>query len=161
MSAKLTGAGGGGCAITLITGTDQELQQLRDALWELGFDTYISKVGGYGVKWHGHTPPPAPVSIMRVGRDLSIPKLLTTSEIDVSSNDKKSSSPIKQKNENEDHSKITKTTKTEEVTTKNKSKGNSAVYFIGNVASLSIMVGFLAVAFEKNHQNIAIAMIAF
>lgn len=33
MSAKLTGAGGGGCAITLITGTDQELQQLRDALW--------------------------------------------------------------------------------------------------------------------------------
>jgi hypothetical protein len=35
---------------------------------ELGFDTYISKVGGYGVKWHGHTPPPAPASIMRVGR---------------------------------------------------------------------------------------------
>lgn len=33
MAAKLTGAGGGGCAITLVTGTDKELEQLRDALW--------------------------------------------------------------------------------------------------------------------------------
>lgn len=89
MAAKLTGAGGGGCAITLITGTDEQLNLLRDALWyylpsifgqiisslhrEHGFDTYISKVGGFGVKWHGHTPPPAPSTIMRVGR------LVTTS----------------------------------------------------------------------------------
>lgn len=86
MAAKLTGAGGGGCAITLVTGTDAELQSLRDALWyiptfsmltlpsrDLGFDTYMSKVGGLGVKWHGHTPPPAPPSIMRVGRVLSLP----------------------------------------------------------------------------------------
>jgi hypothetical protein len=38
---------------------------------EHGFDTYISKVGGFGVKWHGHTPPPAPPTIMRVGRDVA------------------------------------------------------------------------------------------
>lgn len=165
MAAKLTGAGGGGCAITLVTGTDKELEQLRDALWELGFDTYISKVGGYGVKWHGHTPPPAPASIMRVGRDLSIPKLLTSSEIETSSNDKKVSNLLKEKNDKVNSSSSPTTTSgldtSQEVTKTKKSNGNSAIYFVGNIVSLSVMVGFLSIAFEKNHQNIAIAMIAF
>jgi mevalonate kinase len=33
MACKLTGAGGGGCAITLISGAPTSLSALRDDLW--------------------------------------------------------------------------------------------------------------------------------
>jgi len=67
MASKLTGAGGGGCAITLVS-NEEHLDELRDALCDLGYDTFMSKVGGVGVKWHGQHPNPPPMDMVRIGR---------------------------------------------------------------------------------------------
>lgn len=55
LACKLTGAGGGGCAITLLESasrTDPTLLKLRADLKEKGFVSFFSEVGGAGVKWH-------------------------------------------------------------------------------------------------------------
>ena len=63
LASKLTGAGGGGCAITLLrstsSGTSEDhgtyllkVQQLKESLQLLGFEYFSSTVGGPGVKWH-------------------------------------------------------------------------------------------------------------
>ena len=52
---KLTGAGGGGCAIALLSSDakdDVNLMQLQRELDRLGRSSFISKVGGVGVQWH-------------------------------------------------------------------------------------------------------------
>lgn len=51
LSAKLTGAGGGGCAITLLSDSTSEnaVHGLSSALHEQGFTTYETQVGGPGV----------------------------------------------------------------------------------------------------------------
>jgi hypothetical protein len=87
MACKLTGAGGGGCAITLVPEGSIDLEALRDELWYvehnnhvilftcnyvcdcsgMGFDTYISKAGGQGVKWHVQYPEIKDDSTMRKG----------------------------------------------------------------------------------------------
>lgn len=54
MSCKLTGAGGGGCAITLVprTASEEQLTQLQENLASKGFVTFQSSVGGKGLLWH-------------------------------------------------------------------------------------------------------------
>ena len=55
MAAKLTGAGGGGCAITLVPSTAESngnLTQLQERLAQQGFVTFQSSVGGKGLLWH-------------------------------------------------------------------------------------------------------------
>lgn len=52
---KLTGAGGGGCAITLLRSsdpTDANVRSLVEELKALGFTTFVSGIGGAGVRWH-------------------------------------------------------------------------------------------------------------
>ena len=52
-SSKLTGAGGGGCAITLLPrGREDTAERLAQALQQAGFETFQSSIGGRGVKWH-------------------------------------------------------------------------------------------------------------
>ena len=55
-SCKLTGAGGGGCAITLLDDKKQgwirDRENLRRDIEALGFDTFLSGIGGDGVLWH-------------------------------------------------------------------------------------------------------------
>lgn len=54
---KLTGAGGGGCAITLVESQkDVKVAELRSALSGYGYDTFCSMLGGVGVKWHSEYP---------------------------------------------------------------------------------------------------------
>jgi mevalonate kinase len=53
---KLTGAGGGGCAITLLDDTkdswEADREVLREEIEGLGYDTFLSGIGGDGVQWH-------------------------------------------------------------------------------------------------------------
>ena len=53
---KLTGAGGGGCAITLLDDTkdtwEADREKLRQEVDSLGYDTFLSGIGGEGVQWH-------------------------------------------------------------------------------------------------------------
>lgn len=52
---KLTGAGGGGCAITLLDDRDSANCRriaLESKLRELGFESFQSLIAGDGVKWH-------------------------------------------------------------------------------------------------------------
>ena len=53
---KLTGAGGGGCAITLLDDTkdlwEADRETLRQELDKRGYDTFLSGIGGEGVQWH-------------------------------------------------------------------------------------------------------------
>lgn len=51
---KLTGGGGGGCAITLLpdNASKQKIQQLKDELESQGFSCFISYIGGPGVVFH-------------------------------------------------------------------------------------------------------------
>ncbi|KAG5645542.1 putative secondary metabolism biosynthetic enzyme [Asterophora parasitica] len=51
LATKLTGAGGGGCAVTLVPDDfkAQELQNLIDQLIREGFDPYLTSVGGSGL----------------------------------------------------------------------------------------------------------------
>lgn len=49
---KLTGAGGGGCAITLLEANAQAPSALDEDIRKLGFDTFRSRVGGEGVRWY-------------------------------------------------------------------------------------------------------------
>jgi mevalonate kinase len=50
---KLTGAGGGGCAITMLKAdAEDETRLLTDSLAGLGFDVFQSTVGGSGVLWY-------------------------------------------------------------------------------------------------------------
>jgi len=55
-SCKLTGAGGGGCAITLLDDSVDDSKNRKQALeanlHRLGFDTFQSALAGDGVKWH-------------------------------------------------------------------------------------------------------------
>jgi mevalonate kinase len=55
---KLTGAGGGGCAITFIpTGTEEaDVAALRGSMKEHGFDCFDAKIGAAGVLHHSSTP---------------------------------------------------------------------------------------------------------
>jgi len=56
LSTKLTGAGGGGCAVTLVP-DDFKAQDLQDLISELireGFEPYLTSVGGSGL---GILPP--------------------------------------------------------------------------------------------------------
>ncbi|GAA5889604.1 hypothetical protein JCM6882_007081 [Rhodosporidiobolus microsporus] len=50
LATKLTGAGGGGCAVTVVPDdfSDASLSALRSALHDSGFDTYSTTVGGPG-----------------------------------------------------------------------------------------------------------------
>lgn len=50
LATKLTGAGGGGCAVTVVPDdfSDEALTSLRAALASSGFDTYSTTVGGRG-----------------------------------------------------------------------------------------------------------------
>ena len=52
LDCKLTGAGGGGCALALIPPetTDQELEAVRDELTEAGLDAFQAHVGCPGVQ---------------------------------------------------------------------------------------------------------------
>ena len=55
VACKLTGAGGGGCAITLLSSPDQSASNVRSLVEELttqGFTTFFSGIGGSGVRWH-------------------------------------------------------------------------------------------------------------
>ncbi|GAA5999772.1 uncharacterized protein JCM10292_003738 [Rhodotorula paludigena] len=58
LATKLTGAGGGGCAVTIVPDdfSDELLVLLREALSASGFDTYSTSVGGRGF---GVLVPPA------------------------------------------------------------------------------------------------------
>ncbi|EIW84219.1 cystathionine beta-lyase [Coniophora puteana RWD-64-598 SS2] len=51
LSTKLTGAGGGGCAVTLLPDqlSDADLQALISSLQADGFDAYLASVGGSGL----------------------------------------------------------------------------------------------------------------
>lgn len=51
LATKLTGAGGGGCAVTLVPDDfkAQDLQNLIDQLIRQGFDPYVTAVGGSGL----------------------------------------------------------------------------------------------------------------
>ena len=52
---KLTGAGGGGCAITLLDNSENlagRLEVLQGNLHGLGFETFTSSLAGDGVRWH-------------------------------------------------------------------------------------------------------------
>jgi mevalonate kinase len=49
---KLTGAGGGGCAITQLPLADITPGSIDADMKALGFDAFRSRVGGAGVKWH-------------------------------------------------------------------------------------------------------------
>lgn len=80
MACKLTGAGGGGCAITLLPEGSTHVEPLRDALCAMGFDSYISKVGGHGVKWHVAYPPTLDKSAMRKGQDVSHDSTMTSAD---------------------------------------------------------------------------------
>jgi len=56
-SCKLTGAGGGGCSITLLNNSESEeaashKSALQAKLCALGYDTFESSLAGEGVKWH-------------------------------------------------------------------------------------------------------------
>ena len=58
---KLTGAGGGGCAIVLLQGHDDAATAgLKLDLARLNCDTFSSRVGGKGVKWHSQYPMHSP-----------------------------------------------------------------------------------------------------
>ncbi|KAJ1448756.1 ribosomal protein S5 domain 2-type protein [Pelagophyceae sp. CCMP2097] len=62
-STKLTGAGGGGCCITLLHGGDgaplpaEKVQELCEALERRGYVPYRTRVGGAGVLTHVQGPP--------------------------------------------------------------------------------------------------------
>jgi mevalonate kinase len=58
LHSKLTGAGGGGCAITFLpTGTSSTtIEALRSDLSEAGFDCFDAKIGASGVLQHTTTP---------------------------------------------------------------------------------------------------------
>mmetsp|Transcript_18590 Transcript_18590/g.18680 ORF Transcript_18590/g.18680 Transcript_18590/m.18680 type:complete len:534 (+) Transcript_18590:100-1701(+) len=59
LACKLTGAGGGGCAMTLLESkTDAKVGELRSVLSGYGYETFCSKLGGLGVKWHSEYPKP-------------------------------------------------------------------------------------------------------
>ena len=52
---KLTGAGGGGCAITLLQsgiGSHAKIDALKKSLADFGFETFHSAIAGDGVRWH-------------------------------------------------------------------------------------------------------------
>jgi len=53
---KLTGAGGGGCAYTLITSnyTEEKIKELVRALESEGFECFVANIGGPGVLFHKH-----------------------------------------------------------------------------------------------------------
>ncbi len=56
LACKLTGAGGGGCAITLLNDQRENWVEDREAvrkdIEKLGYDTFLSGIGGEGVQWH-------------------------------------------------------------------------------------------------------------
>lgn len=58
MHAKLTGAGGGGCAITFVRAATPSgsVDQLRNELDEAGFDCFDAKIGAAGVLYHDNVP---------------------------------------------------------------------------------------------------------
>eukprot|EP01041_Mallomonas_annulata_P005142 gene5142-10278_t len=59
LACKLTGAGGGGCAMTLLDSkNDSKVGELRSNLSGYGYETFCSKLGGLGVKWHSLYPKP-------------------------------------------------------------------------------------------------------
>ena len=49
---KLTGAGGGGCAISLLSGETEKKDILTTKLNEFGFDTFESSIAGEGILWY-------------------------------------------------------------------------------------------------------------
>ncbi|GAA6079254.1 mevalonate kinase isoform X1 [Tachysurus ichikawai] len=60
LHSKLTGAGGGGCAITLLTPETEE-RVVRDVIEELkqvGFDCWETSIGAPGVLMHSPTSVP-------------------------------------------------------------------------------------------------------
>eukprot|EP00607_Mallomonas_marina_P009140 CAMPEP_0182422668 /NCGR_PEP_ID=MMETSP1167-20130531/8415_1 /TAXON_ID=2988 /ORGANISM="Mallomonas Sp, Strain CCMP3275" /LENGTH=411 /DNA_ID=CAMNT_0024600919 /DNA_START=271 /DNA_END=1506 /DNA_ORIENTATION=+ len=59
LACKLTGAGGGGCAMTLLESkTDKKGEELQSVVSEYGYETYCSQLGGFGIKWHLEYPKP-------------------------------------------------------------------------------------------------------
>lgn len=66
LACKLTGAGGGGCAITLLKNSsriDEALLRLQTDLRAAGFVSFFSEVGGAGVRWHKVFPVSVPSSV--------------------------------------------------------------------------------------------------
>ncbi|CAM9745706.1 unnamed protein product [Scytosiphon promiscuus] len=57
-SSKLTGAGGGGCALTILSGEGLSEASLVQDMAAEGFKCYETSLGGDGVLWHGATVPP-------------------------------------------------------------------------------------------------------
>lgn len=49
---KLTGAGGGGCSLTLLPNhlENSQLEKMSNNLNEIGFETFQSEIGGDGLK---------------------------------------------------------------------------------------------------------------
>lgn len=58
LHAKLTGAGGGGCAITLVRSTTapEVADRLKKEIAEAGFDCFDAKIGAAGVLYHSNQP---------------------------------------------------------------------------------------------------------
>ena len=55
LHSKLTGAGGGGCAVTLIPAAllkSPQVEMLNKQFKAFGFEAAHSSLGGSGVKWH-------------------------------------------------------------------------------------------------------------
>ncbi|CAM9816653.1 unnamed protein product, partial [Ectocarpus sp. 13 AM-2016] len=83
---KLTGAGGGGCAVTILSGEDLCKASLVEAMLGEGFKCYETSIGGDGVLFHGDAVPPAfvaaaaaaaakaPGAVARGGDELEIEK---------------------------------------------------------------------------------------
>lgn len=55
LAAKITGGGGGGCVITLLSPVASDTTELVDALTLCGFECFEAMVGDEGVKLH--SPP--------------------------------------------------------------------------------------------------------
>jgi mevalonate kinase len=55
LAAKITGGGGGGCVITLLSREGRDTTELVDALTHCGFECFEAVVGDDGIKVH--SPP--------------------------------------------------------------------------------------------------------
>lgn len=64
LKTKLTGAGGGGCAVTLIPDNfeNSSLEKLKQDLVDAGFNPYITSVGGSGVGISSISSPTRPLT---------------------------------------------------------------------------------------------------
>ncbi|KAG6844954.1 hypothetical protein H0H87_002068 [Tephrocybe sp. NHM501043] len=82
LATKLTGAGGGGCAVTLVPDDfkAQDLQNLINQLIREGFQPYLTSVGGSGLgilspyDYHSNRRSAAPLSVAQVPAQMTPPE---------------------------------------------------------------------------------------